>query len=214
MLGFGGGNGLGNAALESEQSTGTLIAIGLLRLSDNSIDGSLELYNSNGAEQVMEQVARLDEVSGRRKRRSTRSKKPTQHEVQDMDLTVLVSMGVEEARAREALKATGNVESALLWLSKDDGDNAKANAKIGDSDTALAGEGHFGDEADGSMDGEGDDNDDEASDSEENERMENAHELLERELGNALGADSRQLLEREWLGVDLQGEWDLIEKYT
>lgn len=34
---------------------------------------------------------------------------------------------------------------------------------------------------------------------------------LERELGNALGTDSKQLLGKRWLGVDMQGVWALIQ---
>ena len=33
--------------------------------------------------------------------------------------------------------------------------------------------------------------------------VDDAHELLKRELGNVLGADSKQLREKEWLGVDM-----------
>eukprot|EP00580_Thalassiosira_gravida_P013168 CAMPEP_0201680704 /NCGR_PEP_ID=MMETSP0494-20130426/50735_1 /ASSEMBLY_ACC=CAM_ASM_000839 /TAXON_ID=420259 /ORGANISM="Thalassiosira gravida, Strain GMp14c1" /LENGTH=832 /DNA_ID=CAMNT_0048164431 /DNA_START=144 /DNA_END=2642 /DNA_ORIENTATION=+ len=183
-------------------STGTMIVIGLLRLSDNSIEKSLELYNSVGADQVMERVARLDEASGRRKRRSTNTKKPAKHDVRDVDLAMLVSMGVEEARCRDALKATGDVESALLWLSKDDNDHDSSTNDEKESKNSS-------DEAAEDLVGRGI-NAFETADHE----VDDAHELLERELGNVLGADSKQLLEKEWLGVDMQDEWNLIQKYS
>jgi len=218
MLGYGdgsvGGGGIGDDGDDDDDddggdeesfnrlSTGTMIVIGLLRLSDNSIEQSLELYNGLGADQVLERVARLDEASGRRKRRSTNAKKPTKHQVRDVDLAILVSMGVEEARCRDALKATGNVESALLWLSKDDvndhsNDNDEKESKPSSDDAAedLVGRGI---NTLGTAEHE----------------VEDAQKLLERELGNVLGADSKQLLEKEWLGVDMQDEWNLIQKYS
>ena len=112
-----------------DASTSALIVVGLLRLSNNSVDRSLELYRSLGQHGVLEQARLLDRASGRRKRRG-RSLSEV-HEVQDIELTRLVSMGVEEARARKALRATGNFDGALLSLSTDDNPNecAKQNEK-------------------------------------------------------------------------------------
>mmetsp|Transcript_3571 Transcript_3571/g.6522 ORF Transcript_3571/g.6522 Transcript_3571/m.6522 type:complete len:788 (+) Transcript_3571:149-2512(+) len=227
LLGYGDAMGnLGNTdedddgkAFGDDLSTSTMIVIGLLRLSNNIIDQSLELYNSIGAQKVLEQIARLDEASSRRKRRSTKNterKKPTEYEVRDVDLIMLVSMGLEEARGRDALQAAGNVESALLWLSReDDGhDDTKTDSKTSEEVTSDK-DGHLEGKANDSTvrdHSESDDGDDSTSDSGDN-GTDDAHELLERELGNALGADSRQLLEKEWLGVDMQDEWDLIQKY-
>ncbi|KAL9189370.1 hypothetical protein ACHAXT_009045 [Thalassiosira profunda] len=104
-------------------STSAMIVIGLLRLSDNDIDRALEMYNELGAEQVFDRVARLDEASGRNRKQKSKKRereRQTEHEVRDMDLTMLVSMGVDEERGRDALRATGNVESAILWLSRDE----------------------------------------------------------------------------------------------
>ena len=56
------------------------------------------------------------------------------------------------------------------------------------------------------------DDGDSTSDSGENE-IDDAHDLLDRELGNTIGADSKQLLEKEWLGVDMEDEWNLIQRY-
>ncbi|KAL7533644.1 hypothetical protein ACHAXR_005366 [Thalassiosira sp. AJA248-18] len=196
-----------DVAFGANLSTSTLIVIGLLRLSNNVIDKSLELYNSIGVELVLERVARLDEASGRRKRRSTSSEhqKPTEHEVQDVDLTVLISMGVNETTSRDALKATGNVESALLWLCKDDDDNVDGggDAKKGAKTSEEAASANDNDTS----------KDPAPLNQAEETEINDAHELLERELGNALSADSKQLLEKEWLGVDMKNEWDLIQKY-
>ena len=203
-----------HGSFEDKQSTSTLIVVGLLRLSNNIIDQALELYNSIGADQVLRRVAHLDEASGRKKKQS-KPKKPAEHEVQDVDVTMLVSMGVDESRARNALKATGNVESALLWLSKeDDGagavddDKANENTKLIDG-MPLAANGNLKSD-DGSSSTRDHSGSDEGSD---DTLVDDAFELLERELGNALGTDSKQLLEKEWLGVDMQDEWVMIQKY-
>ena len=152
-----------------------MIVIGLLRLSNNIIDQSLELYSSIGAQKVLEQIARLDEASSRRKRRSTKSterQKPTEYEVRDVDLIMLVSMGLEEAIGRDALKAAGNVESALLWLSReDDGhDDTKADSKTSEEANSDK-DGHLEGKANDSMvrdHSESDDGEDGTSDSGEN----------------------------------------------
>mmetsp|Transcript_44387 Transcript_44387/g.93213 ORF Transcript_44387/g.93213 Transcript_44387/m.93213 type:complete len:792 (-) Transcript_44387:232-2607(-) len=193
-----------------DASTSTMIVIGLLRLSNNNINHALDIFNSaTGAQEVLEQIARLDEASGRRKRKSNRGnerQQPIEYEVKDVDLAMLASMGVEEARCRAALKATGNVESAILWLSEDD---SKANEAITVSNDCP--QGNTGDSV--AHDQDEDDGDDDSISESGKTEIDDAYEILERELGNALGADSKQLLEKEWLGVDLQDEWDLIEKY-
>mmetsp|Transcript_19226 Transcript_19226/g.41661 ORF Transcript_19226/g.41661 Transcript_19226/m.41661 type:complete len:571 (+) Transcript_19226:332-2044(+) len=197
----------------NDQSTSTLIVIGLLRLSNNGIDQSLELYNNIGIEQVLERVANLNKASGQRKHRSTSNeqKQSSNHEVRDIDLTMLISMGVEEARGRNALKATGNLESALLWLSKDDNDNTDTK------ETASSNDGQSGGRTAGNDSSNNSESRDhfESPDGDESvgNEIDDAHELLERELGNALSTGSKQLLEKEWLGIDMMEEWDLIQKY-
>merc|ERR1711933_518220 len=99
------------------------MGIGLLRLSNNDIDRSLELYNSIGVEKVLERAERLDAKREKKHRASDKKK----HGVRDIDLVSLVSMGVNAARAREALEATGNSESALLWMSQDEARSEEAN---------------------------------------------------------------------------------------
>ncbi|KAL7529731.1 hypothetical protein ACHAWF_003093, partial [Thalassiosira exigua] len=186
-------------------STSAAIVVALLRLSDNDVERSLRLYRDLGAEGALARAAAMDEASGRRRRRPTR--RPPEREVRDLDVTTLVSMGADEGRARDALRATGDVEAALLWLSAND-----AGADVGAAEGGATGEDGGGDGSEHHR-GSEDDSDDASSDSED-DAVYDAQEILERELGNALGAGSKELLEREWLGVDLQEEWDLIEKYT
>ena len=201
---------------EEEQSTGLQIVVGLLRLSNNSGDESLELYNRLGADQVLQQVEALDASSGRKKkqRSSKTQQRKSEHKVQDMDLSVLLSMGVEESRGRAALKATGNVDSALLWLSSDDinGQEEGSTSNKSNNENDNSGNGKEGGMSDES-------NNDESFDSEEerrdttSEEVDNAFALLEEEIGNALGSGSKEVLESEWLGADLTKEMIMIQKY-
>jgi len=206
---------------EEEQSTGLQIVVGLLRLSNNSGDESLELYNRLGADQVLQQVEALDASSGRKKKQRSSKTQQTksEHKVQDMDLSVLLSMGVDETRGRAALKATGNVDSALLWLSSDD-TNGQDDIKEGlTSDKSNNENENGGNGKEGGMSDES--NNDESFDSEEerrdtatsSEEVDNAFALLEEEIGNALGSGSKEVLESEWLGADLTKEMIMIQKY-
>jgi len=206
---------------EEEQSTGLQIVVGLLRLSNNSGDESLELYNRLGADQVLQQVEALDASSGRKKkqRSSKTHQTKSEHKVQDMDLSVLLSMGVDESRGRAALKATGNVDSALLWLSRDDTNDqdskegSTANKSADENDDS--GNGKEGGMSDESMDNaESFDSEEERRDTAtSSEEVDNAFALLEEEIGNALGSGSKEVLESEWLGADLTKEMTMIQKY-
>ncbi|KAL3786865.1 hypothetical protein HJC23_013786 [Cyclotella cryptica] len=183
----------GDADGRDPESMSISIVTGLLRLTNNNIEESLQMYNQIGAEKVLQRIDELDKVCGRRKRsRDHRKNDSTKHRVHDVDVAILVSMGVEDSKAREALRATGNVDTALVWLStvNDEGDDIPAAA----NDEDGMGE----DPRRRNSSGEG-----EALD---------AQQLLRNELGNAL--DNSKSLEKEWLGIDLNDEWDLIEKYS
>jgi len=120
-----------------DKSTSKMIVIGLLRLTINDIEKSLALYNEIGAQGVLQQAAQLDKDDTGIRRHSIRN----EFEVSDIDVASLVSMGVEEGRGRAALRATGNVDSALLWLlSKDDDDkNNVSDDKSKADDNVLTG---------------------------------------------------------------------------
>ena len=213
LLGFDNGDSI-ITIQPAELPTSLLIVIGLLRLSNNVLDQALELYKSIGADQVLERIASLDEASGSRKRQSKSTKQTTGHQVKDVDLTVLISMGVNEDKGREALAATGNVESALLWLSRDD--TEKNDVGTGTDTSSEPNDGKIGEneivpnnsESDNSMDSTTS-----GQEGSQHNEIDDAYELLERELGNALSTDSKQLLEKEWLGSTLSAEWELLQKY-
>ncbi len=123
-----------------------------------------------------------------------------EHNVSDVDLATLVSMGVDEANGRNSLRATGNVDQALLWLTKADANGVGVALKqdsTNNNEIASSSSSSSSDEED--------------SPSDEND---NAYDFLERELGHALSSNSKDLLEKEWLGVDLKEEWELIEEYN
>ena len=199
LLGFGGVNNNTNDGRD-DQTTSNLICSGVLRLTNNDIEKSLALYNEIGAQGVLQRAAQLDKDTGIR-RASIRDK----FEVSDVDVASLVSMGVEEERGRNALRATGNVDSALLWLLKEDDDNKNnacdnVNGEVERSSSSESKKDSEGSPPDGA---------DETNDC----CAEDAYDFLERELGHALSNDSKETLEKEWLGVDLKEEWEMIEEY-
>jgi hypothetical protein len=181
---------------EKKQSMSSSIATGLLRLTNNNIDDSLQMYNTLGADTILQRVDELDKAGGSRKRHRKSSKGTTPvHKVQEVDLVTLVSMGVEESQARRALRATGNIDSALVWLST-----------LDDSEVSPGSIDTFAPNGRRSFDSEHPNSDNDTSDG-----ATEAEELLKNELGNALGNSNN--LEKEWLGIDLDDEWKLIEKY-
>jgi biotin-(acetyl-CoA carboxylase) ligase len=185
----------GDADSRDQESISTSIVTGLLRLTNNNMEESLQLYNQIGAEKVFQRVEELDKLYGRRKHpREDRMMNSKKQRVQDVDVAILVSMGVEDSKAREALRATGNVDAALVWLSTvsdDHSDSPAAAAAANDVDRTI--------------------NDPQRSNSNEDEALD-AEKLLKSVLENALGNSKN--LENEWLGIDLNDEWDLIEKYS
>ena len=180
------------------QSMSTTIVTGLLRLTNNSVEESFQMYNRLGAETILKQVGQLNRYSERERRpREDVSDTLRKHEVQEMDLVTLMSMGVEESEARRALKATGTVDSALLWLSTVDEKNNESRESQ-ETNTKRQNSSERDDEG-----SENCDSDDDAN---------KAIEILKAELGDVLGNSKN--LEAEWFGVDLDDEWTLIEKYA
>lgn len=191
---------------QDDQSTSNMICSGLLRLSNNDMEQSLALYNEIGAQGVLQRVVQLDKDLGIT--RATSNKKV--FEVSDVDVASLVSMGVEEERGRNALRATGSVDSALLLLMKDNDDASGALDQTTENDNVLNGDPiNSGQEVKRTSSDESKEDSVGSSDN-----VEDAYDFLQRELGYALSNDSKEMLEKEWLGVDLKEEWGLIEEYN
>merc|ERR1711982_41465 len=139
-------------------------------------------------------------------------------DVLDVDLAMLMSMGVDESRGREALKVTGNADAALLWLSGGDTaakvqnrgaiEETNSESKGSESTTSSS---NISDSNSTSSSSSSRSNNDESTRNMSKEAEE--AELLIRELlGNAIG-DNLKDLEKEWLGVDMEQESNLIMKY-
>lgn len=153
---------------------------------------------------------------------SVRSTLPTP--VRHIDIAILLSMGVDESRGRDALKRVGSVEEAFLWLSKHDVSSCDTNGNgedIASSCPAIQAQ------DDGKIIEQEQEHDAaKCTGPDSNSKMEpvdstshgkqikakEAHDLLIAELGNAIRACSKDL-EIEWLGADLEKEWSIIEKY-
>ncbi|KAL7518369.1 hypothetical protein ACHAWX_003206 [Stephanocyclus meneghinianus] len=177
----------GDADNRDQDSMSTSIVTGLLRLTNNNIEESLQLYNQIGAEKVFQRIDELDALYGRRKRpREDRMKNSTKQRVQDVDVAILVSMGVEDSKAREALRATGNVDAALVWLSTVSDEDSDSPA-----DVAAA-----ADDVVGTVD------DPQSPNSSEVEELD-AEKLLKTVLEKAIGNSKN--LENEWLGIEFNG---------
>ncbi|KAL7512093.1 hypothetical protein ACHAXN_009064 [Cyclotella atomus] len=166
---------------ERKISMSVCIVTGLLRLTNNNIEESLRMHNTLGPDAILQRVEELNRASGRTRRATT-----PKHTAKELDLVTMMSMGVEESLARQALEATGNVDAAVVWLSTV----------------------HDKEPADKYNNGEEPNSGNETSDN----PMADAEKLLKNELGNALLGNSKNL-EKEWLGVDLDDEWNLIENY-
>ncbi len=184
---------------QDDQSTSNMICSGLLRLSNNDMEQSLALFSEIGAQGVLQRVMQLDKDLGITRASCTKKA----FEVSDVDVASLVSMGVEEERGRNALRATGCVDSALLLLMKDNDDASGALDQTKANDDVVNGDHN-----------KNDPEVERAPSDESEEDAEDAYDFLQRELGYALSNDSKEMLEKEWLGVDLKEEWELIEEYN
>jgi hypothetical protein len=130
----------------------------------------------------------------------------------------LISMGVDDASAREALtRNENNLEEALLWLTMTTQDASDSMSESGHHNEDGGGGGADDDDND---DGEEEANQEEGEDAEEEEanqeededaEEEEAVELLERVLGETLQEQHNG--NEEYLGNNLDEEWGYIEQY-
>ncbi|KAL3800574.1 hypothetical protein ACHAWO_009818 [Cyclotella atomus] len=152
-----------------------------MNVNESDLDSDSEDERKISMSYALLLVEELNRASGRTRRATT-----PKHTAKELDLVTMMSMGVEESLARQALEATGNVDAAVVWLSTV----------------------HDKEPADKYNNGEEPNSGNETSDN----PMADAEKLLKNELGNALLGNSKNL-EKEWLGVDLDDEWNLIENY-
>jgi len=219
-----------------------LVASGLLRLSNNQLDRAIDLYQEWNRDHtaILHRVWELDQrqgVSPAISRKRGRIDDPP--EPDELAVAQLVSMGVEAAQARNALRRNrNNVELALVWLttttttnrsdtasrraggrqqsrttsSTEEGAslNGDAGATAVSPETVVANPEHHTDSEDrDEVDMEDGDGDEEEEENASEE--EEAVDLLERVLGEVL-QDQNQATD-ENLGESLDDEWSYIEKF-
>mmetsp|Transcript_60415 Transcript_60415/g.71794 ORF Transcript_60415/g.71794 Transcript_60415/m.71794 type:complete len:814 (-) Transcript_60415:253-2694(-) len=219
------------------------VVVGLLRLADNDIEKAIDIYQdmSRNGNTVLSRVSTLDtrlQEKGATPFSRKKRKKDKAHAVDDMALVTLISMGVDEVLGRKALRESHNdVELALLWLIKTE-ENGNSNLKeIAENDTPARLKDDSTNQCDksetssvttetsaskeiGEKDATPGKNDTsevssimtETNISDELRRQveEDAEELLEKELGQVLKEGD---MEKEYLGNNLDEEWQFIEKY-
>mmetsp|Transcript_19944 Transcript_19944/g.29976 ORF Transcript_19944/g.29976 Transcript_19944/m.29976 type:complete len:696 (-) Transcript_19944:1186-3273(-) len=207
---------------ESSEKANLELAVGLLRLADNDLQISLELYekHEHNPSKVQKLVENLDErlvQEGLMGEDLLRKKKQAQklHDEQAVDevaLVSLVSMGIDPSKAKIALEKSANdTEKAMLWLSmaSESGDandlhgSNSNHATLCDDSTKAKAETLIG-----QNESRGDSDSSATSQARNAER--DAQALLHRELGTIL---EERDLEKEYLGSALDEEWQLVQKY-
>ena len=197
------------------------VAVALLRLANNDIDGAASVWHESGraARLVLE---RADAISAKRQRVSAARLPP----VDEVALVTLVSSGVDRELAEIALRRTVGrgsdpVEAALEWLTGDAGAGAVGavgggaggvggtggKEQLRDAGGQTSSEGGSSESSDSSF---ASSSSDDAKTREEDAKHQEALDTFQRELGDSL---QRQELGEEHLGSMLQEELYFIEKY-
>lgn len=213
----------------------TRVAVGILRLSDNSLENAIDLYQEvNQIDAlILRKISDLDKkinadniMIGINEQRDSFNDVA----VDDIALTILTSMGVNEERARKALTKTGNnVDMSLLYLSNDEtsnfaiaesnSSNDKKQESMGCNSTSATEKILNNCEQETSesctlttpeLDKRFDQTAELELEKEKRREHKRAQMLLEKELGCVLQEAD---LEKEWLGLGLDEEWNFIEKY-
>jgi hypothetical protein len=180
----------GNNDNNDNNDAGQSVAGGLLRLTNNNLEAALDMYRDRDNTAILGRVTDLDQSQGRPRHNKARRRRIQQ--VDEMALVSLISMGVDDASAREALTCNeNNVEEALLWLTTT---TQETSDSMSDSD-------------DEDEDEDEEANQEEAGDAEQEEAI----ELLERVLGETLQEQDNG--NDEYLGNSLDEEWGYIEQY-
>jgi NACalpha-BTF3-like transcription factor len=222
---------------EDDDECSELLAVGLLRLSNNDLTSALDLYAAcdHSPYSVFAKVEALDchlfqkgllnQAMWTNKKRKLRRRKE-EMPVDDIAFVTLLSMGVEDAKARLALQNNdNNVDQALLWLTAtretweskpthhENSSNDGQQQQEPDADMAETPplDESSGDE--GSVNGPGGEtppSPDLIINTQQDALEQAAQELLRRELGDVL---EERNLEKEYLGKSLDEEWHLVLKY-
>ena len=191
------------------------VAVGLMRLANNDLDKAIDIYQDveRNSDAVFQRVSELDRnLANHGLKTPKRSKKRARFVVDKMALAQLVSMGVEEPRAKQALRSSQNdVDASLLWLAtRDDkkqhirNDTLRASNEDEPMESASLSEGSLSDAA------SFDDGKSRDALNQEQLEFEEAINLLQRELGEAI---QDRDMEKEYLGNTLDEEWGFLEQF-
>mmetsp|Transcript_7171 Transcript_7171/g.8931 ORF Transcript_7171/g.8931 Transcript_7171/m.8931 type:complete len:717 (+) Transcript_7171:120-2270(+) len=213
----------------------TRVVVGILRLSDNSLENAIDLYQEVNQidDLILRRISDLDKklnadniMIGIHKQKESLNDVA----VDDIALTILTSMGVSEERVRKALaKTENNVDMSLLYLSNDETSNcaiaesnsskSKNQESMGCNSTSATEKIPNNCEQETSesctltipkLDKRFNQTAELESEKEKHREHKRAQMLLEKELGCVLQEAD---LEKEWLGLGLDEEWNFIEKY-
>jgi len=212
-----------------EQQEGTrkldsnfIVAAGLLRLSNNDLENSIDIYqdverNPGAVLQLVSDLDRSLQEQGLAKKKSSRKK---EEEVDELSLATLMSMGVDESMAKKALRHShNNMETALLWLTGQGESEEKEEEAIKSSDSFSSGESSNSSDSTSSSEANST-----ATDSMEEDGMtesrskrarvrdetKEAEMLLEKELGEVR---QERDIEQDYSSTTLDEEWSFIEKF-
>jgi hypothetical protein len=153
---------------------------GLLRLTNNNLEAALDMYRDRDNAALLGRVADLEQSQGGPRLKN----EPRIRRIQPVDtmaLESLISLGVDDDSAREALaRYENNIEDALLWLTLTTQETSDSMCYSDDEDEI---------------------NQEEAKDAKQEESV----ELLERVLGQTLREQHNG--NEEYLGNSLDEEW-------
>lgn len=230
VLGF---DGLQAPTGSQDMDSDFLLVAGLLRLSNNNIEEAIDIFQRAGRSPhvVHRYVSDLDTKQvGQGFAKAKRGHRKTQGEVDEFALATLLSMGVEESFAKQALQhSQNNAERAMIWMTEhaeEDlnvcGSSALSNSKSAETDEnegALAKQSQDDLNSSGSSSLSNSSKSGEMDESEgslakrarvEREEVDEAEQLLKKELGEALRDRD---LEQEYFGSTLDEEWEFINRF-
>lgn len=180
-----------------------VVVAGLLRLSNNNLEKAIDIFQTaqRSPQVVLGLVFDLDKTlvtQGFAKANSPRNE--SRRKVDEVELATLLSMGIDESLAKQALQnSENNAEQALVWvtgpgqLEENLDDSASYSAMNSNSVVSHEGEGSLAKRA-----------------KLEIEEIEEAEQLLKVELGDAL---QERDMEEEYIGSTLDEEWDFINRF-
>jgi hypothetical protein len=210
------------ASLATHEGESRQVAVGLLRLANNSLDQAIDIYQDveRSSQVIHQRVSQLDaNLANQGLETPTKSKKRPRESivVDEVALATLVSMGVDEQDAKQALRASNNnTDASLVWLTSEDDKTTAQEANFataGAKDEDMEEDDSNADEpmSEASSRNEHESKQDKVTLEQKRLETDEAMELLQQELGAALSARD---MEKEYLGSSLDEEWEYLIKFV